>query len=67
MVLTEQKVAQSAPQKPGAGRGAKGGVREASRELGIERTDAQRATKVASLSGVTPVLPLPLHPCGLFF
>ncbi|MCK1279476.1 ParB N-terminal domain-containing protein [Bradyrhizobium sp. 61] len=32
------------------GRGNKGGISEASRELGIERTDAIRATKVAALS-----------------
>src|SRR5690606_1189537 len=32
------------------GRGNKGGVSEASRALGIERTDAIRAAKVAALS-----------------
>lgn len=47
----EQKVAQLAPlKKPGAGRGSKGGIREASRELGIDRDDARRAVKVAGLS-----------------
>lgn len=43
------KPVQSAPVSTG-GRGNKGGINEASRQLGIERTDAHRATKVASLS-----------------
>lgn len=45
--LTEQS-AQSAPK--GLGHRPEGGVNAASRELGIERTDAQRAVRVASLS-----------------
>lgn len=49
VVLTEQRVsAQSAP-KPLGGR-PEGGVRAASRELGLAKDDARRATKVASLS-----------------
>jgi ParB family chromosome partitioning protein len=50
--LTEQRIqsdaAQSAPHRK-AGQ-QPGGINEASRELGVERTDAQRAIKVASLS-----------------
>jgi ParB/RepB/Spo0J family partition protein len=42
------KVAQVAPVS--GGRGNEGGVNAASRELGVDRTDAQRAVKVASLS-----------------
>ncbi len=37
--------------KPGAGRGSEGGLRAASRDLGIDRTEAQRAVKIA---GITP-------------
>lgn len=51
--LTEEaeKVAQDAPLKePGKGRGSKGGVRAAARELGIDRDDARRAVKVSSLT-----------------
>lgn len=47
-IVDEIKVAQSAPVS--GGRGNEGGLRAASRELGIERTDAQRAVKVAGLS-----------------
>nr|WP_244635565.1 hypothetical protein [Chthonobacter albigriseus] len=46
--LTNEKVAQSAP--PGGAQPAAKGLRAAQRELGIERTDASRATKVASLT-----------------
>jgi len=38
------------PATVSGGRGNEGGLREASRDLGIELTDAHRATKVASLS-----------------
>jgi ParB-like chromosome segregation protein Spo0J len=43
------KPAQVAPVSKG-GRGNEGGVRAAARDLGIDRDDARRATKVASLS-----------------
>lgn len=47
--LTGEQVAQLAP--PAGGRQPRNeGIRAASRELGIERTEAQRAVKVASLS-----------------
>jgi hypothetical protein len=46
--LTEKVSAHIAP-KPHGGR-PEGGVRAAARELGIERTDVQRAIKIASLS-----------------
>jgi len=45
----KNKPVQSAPVSTG-GRGNKGGINEASRQLGIEGTDAKRAVKVASLS-----------------
>lgn len=46
-----QKVAQPAPvSKPKGGRGNPGGMRAATRELGVERTQAQRAIKVDGLS-----------------
>jgi ParB family chromosome partitioning protein len=48
VVLTEQKLGQ--PAQVSGGRGKRGGLSEATRELGVERTDARRATKVASLS-----------------
>ncbi len=35
--------------KPGAGQGSKGGIRAAVRELGIDRTEAQRSVKIASV------------------
>lgn len=44
----EKKLAQAAPEK--GGRGKRGGVRAASRKLGIDRDDARRAKKVAGLS-----------------
>ncbi|MGJ0427540.1 hypothetical protein [Methylocystis sp.] len=44
-----EKVAQLAPLSKG-GRGNESGVRKAARELGIEKEDARRATKVAALS-----------------
>ncbi len=47
--LVEAKAAHVAPVCAG-GRGNIGGVNAASRELGIERTDAQRSVKVASIS-----------------
>lgn len=46
--LNADKLAQIAPVS--GGRGNEGGVRAAARELGIERTDASRAVKVASLT-----------------
>lgn len=49
MVLTEQRVSARSAPKPQGGR-PEGGVRAASRELGLARDDARRATKVASLS-----------------
>ena len=36
--------------KPGAGRHSIGGVRAAIRDLGIDRTEAQRAVKIAGIS-----------------
>jgi predicted transcriptional regulator len=44
----EKKLAQGAPVY--GGRGNTGGINQAARDLGIERTDAQRAMKVASLT-----------------
>lgn len=44
----EEKPAQLAPVS--GGRGNEGGINAASRELGIERTEAQRAVKVASIT-----------------
>jgi ParB family chromosome partitioning protein len=44
------KLAQVAPVSNKGGRGKESGVRAASRELGIDRDDARRATKVAGLS-----------------
>lgn len=46
--LTDEKLAQSAPVS--GGRGNEGGVRAAARELGIDRTEAQRAVKIASIT-----------------
>ncbi len=46
----ENLVEQVAPLKPGHGQGAKGGIREAARQLGITRDDARRAAKVAGLT-----------------
>lgn len=50
-----EKLAQVAPKSksdanPKGGGRREGGINRASKELGIERTDAQRVTKVASLS-----------------
>ncbi|OYV49233.1 MAG: hypothetical protein B7Z77_08485 [Acidocella sp. 20-58-15] len=49
--------------KVGAGRGNEGGIRAATRELGIDRTEAQRSVKIA---GLTPEAKQPtyeaLHP-----
>ena len=50
VALTNEK-AQLAPfSKRGAGRGNKGGVNAAVAELGIDRTEAQRAVKAASIT-----------------
>lgn len=46
--LTEEKVGQVA--QVYGGRGNKEGISEASRQLGVERTEVRRALKVASLS-----------------
>lgn len=50
--LTEQerKPSQHATVSPTGGRGLTGGIRAAARELGIDKDDAHRAVKVASLS-----------------
>jgi len=48
--LSEVKLAQVAPVSAVGGRGHKGGINDAVRELGIERTEAQRSTKIAGLS-----------------
>jgi len=49
--LTGEKTVQDAQfSQAGPGRGKKEGLSEASRQLGIERTDVHRALKVASLS-----------------
>ena len=47
--LTEKKSGASCATKPGAGRSSEGGLRAAARELGIDRTEAQRAVKIASI------------------
>ncbi|HEX3862536.1 MAG TPA: hypothetical protein VHY35_12655 [Stellaceae bacterium] len=47
--LADDKLAQVAPVSPKGGRGKEGGINAAARELGIERTDAQRATKIDDL------------------
>jgi ParB family chromosome partitioning protein len=47
--LTEEKSGASCATKPGAGRGAEGRLRAAVRELGIDRSEAQRAVKIAAL------------------
>ena len=47
---TEDKPAQVAPVSNVGGRGKEGGMSAASRELGVERTAAQRATKVAAIT-----------------
>lgn len=43
MKLTGEKLVQHEPVSAGGGRGNKGGIRAAERELGIDRTEAQRA------------------------
>ncbi len=48
--LTENKLAQVAPVSDKGGRGNKGGINAASRDLGVERTDAQRAVKIGGLT-----------------
>jgi ParB-like chromosome segregation protein Spo0J len=50
--LTEEnnKPAQVAPVSPKGGRGHEGGINAAARELGIDRTEAQRAVKIDSLT-----------------
>lgn len=68
--LTGEKVGQVA--QVSGGRGNKEGVSEASRQLGVERTDVRRALKVASLSpeaqevavneGTTPIEATINHP-----
>jgi len=45
--LTEERVAQVAP--PGGGQPASKGIRGAVRELGIERTEVQRAVKISGI------------------
>ena len=51
LVGREDKIAQLAQfSKVGAGRGNKGGESEAARQLGLDRDDVRRASKVASLS-----------------
>lgn len=51
--LTEDKMGQLAPfssnAKTGAGRGNKGGLRAAVRDLGVEHREARRAVKIASI------------------
>ena len=47
---TETKLSQIATVSSKGGRGNEGGVRAAARELGVDKDDAHRATKVASLS-----------------
>jgi hypothetical protein len=47
--LTEERLPQVVSVSPGGGRGHEGGVRAAARELGVNREDARRAAKVASL------------------
>ena len=49
LTAVKQKLAQPEPVSKG-GRGNEGGVRAAARDLGIEKEDARRATKVAALS-----------------
>jgi hypothetical protein len=48
-VRITDKLAQVAPVSKG-GRGKEGGINAASRELGVERTEVQRATKIASIT-----------------
>jgi len=48
--LTDQESGATCATKPGAGRGSIGGVRAATRELGIDRTEAQRAVKIDGLT-----------------
>lgn len=50
VVLTEERAQSTQPvSKPQGGR-PEGGIKAASRDLGINREDARRATKVAGLS-----------------
>lgn len=49
VALTDQSILSQVATKPGAGRPV-GGVRAAARELGVDKDDAHRAVKVASLS-----------------
>lgn len=49
-LVEQRKPAQSAPVSAKGGRGVEGGVNKASRELGIERTDVQRAVRVAAIA-----------------
>lgn len=48
--LAEEVSGATCTTKPGSGRGTKGGIRAAERELGIEHTAAVRSTKIAGLS-----------------
>ncbi len=51
--LTEKKLAQVAPVSERGrveGRGNKGGINAATRELGIDRSEAQRAVKIAGIA-----------------
>jgi hypothetical protein len=50
----KKKLAQSAPVFAKGGRGKTGGIRAAARELGVDRDDARRALKVASLTEEAP-------------
>jgi hypothetical protein len=62
--LTGEKLGQVAPVSAKGGRGNEGGVRAAVRDLGIERTEARRAVKLAGLSEEAPATTLHLMPSG---
>ena len=62
LVGREDKIAQLAQfSKVGAGRGNKGGEREAARQLGLSQPDVHRAIKVAS---ITPEAQQAAHEVG---
>jgi ParB family chromosome partitioning protein len=48
--LTEEKLAQVGPVSSKGGRGNEGGINAAARDLGVDRTQAQRAVKVDALT-----------------
>ncbi len=50
MRITENKLTHTVSVSSAGGRGNEGGMRAASRDLGVNREDARRATKVAGLS-----------------